>query len=336
MSVESLQAQAVRSAGDRSDSQDEVEVPPLPLDAEEFLTWLRVEKGRADNTLVSYRRDLLRYWRFLFCEVPPANTELALTEVTSAELNGFLRSLSEAGLAASSVVRTMVAVKGLHRFLAAEDVAESDPGADVEVPKVPAGLPKALTEAQVGELLDAVGDDDHYSLRDRAMLEVLYGTGLRISELVGLSLSDLDLEAALLRCFGKGGKERVVPLGRLARQALQQWLTLEGRGQLVPKHWRSRDDADAIFLNRRGGRLTRQGAWGIVEKRGRAVGLEDVLSPHVLRHSCATHMLNHGADIRSVQELLGHASITTTQVYTKVSNERLWQVYRESHPRAQG
>jgi integrase/recombinase XerD len=166
------------------------------------------------------------------------------------------------------------------------------------------------------------------------VLEVLYGSGLRVSELVGLSLGDLDLEAGMLRAFGKGAKERVVPVGRLAREALAAWLAPGGRGALVPARWARRADGEAVFLNARGGRLSRQGAWGIVRHYGDRVGLGERLTPHVLRHSCATHMLDHGADIRVVQELLGHASISTTQVYTKVSTERLRRVYESAHPRA--
>jgi integrase/recombinase XerD len=170
--------------------------------------------------------------------------------------------------------------------------------------------------------------------RDRAILEVLYGTGVRVSELVGLSLGDVDLVAARMRVFGKGSKERVVPVGRHAAAALEAWFADPGRPALVPVQWRRRGDADAVFLNARGGRLTRQGAWGVVARHGDAVGLGDRLTPHVLRHSCATHMVDHGADLRVVQELLGHASVSTTQVYTLVSTERLWAVYDAAHPRA--
>jgi integrase/recombinase XerD len=177
-------------------------------------------------------------------------------------------------------------------------------------------------------------DDNALARRDRAILEVLYGCGIRISELCGLSLSSVDLESSVMRVFGKGAKERIVPLGRLAVRALDAWLSAPGRGALEPERWRRRDDSDAVFLNARGGRLSRQGAWGVVHKYGEIVGLTEVLTPHVLRHSCATHMLDHGADIRTVQELLGHASIATTQIYTKVSTDRLVQVYLDAHPRA--
>jgi integrase/recombinase XerD len=199
---------------------------------------------------------------------------------------------------------------------------------------VPRGLPKALTEDEVARLLDAPVGDGPVVLRDRAILEVLYGTGLRVSELVGLSQGDLDLDAALLRAFGKGSKERIVPIGVPAVRALVAWLGPGGRPELAPGQWQRRGDAEAVFLNVRGGRLSRQGAWDILTRYAHEVDLDGKLSPHVLRHSCATHMLDHGADIRAVQELLGHASISTTQVYTLVSTERLWEAYRSAHPRA--
>jgi integrase/recombinase XerD len=199
---------------------------------------------------------------------------------------------------------------------------------------VPSGLPKALSQAEVEALLAAVVGDEPVARRDRAMLEVLYGTGVRISELVGLRLGDVDLESGLLRAFGKGSKERIVPLGRHAAAALAAWLGPGGRPALVPERWARRGDAEAVFLNRRGGRLTRQGAWLVVKHWGSEAGIADRLTPHVLRHSCATHMLDHGADLRAVQEMLGHASVSTTQVYTKVSTERLFAAYRAAHPRA--
>ena len=225
-------------------------------------------------------------------------------------------------------------MRSLHRFLEDEGQVDTNPAGEVQRPKVPSGLPKALSEAEVLALLGAVTGDEAVDRRDRAILEVLYGCGLRVSELVGLSLADLDLGSGLLRAFGKGAKERIVPVGRLACEAVEAWLSPRGRAQLAPDRWARRGDAEAVFLNTRGGRLSRQGAWGIVRNHGQAVGLGDRLSPHVLRHSCATHMLDHGADIRVVQELLGHASISTTQVYTKVAAPRLRQIYEAAHPRA--
>lgn len=300
----------------------------LPLEVEDFLTHLAVEKGRSQNTLSAYRRDLRKYLAHLRAQ------GRTIHDVTPDDVVSYVRALQSRGFAASSVARMAVAVRGLHRFLLAEDLAEHDPAADVEAPGVPRGLPKALTEEEVTRLIDAVVGDTPAARRDRAILEVLYGTGCRISELVGLSLGDLDLHTARMRVFGKGSKERVVPIGTPAGLALEAWLSDAGRGALSPTRWRRRGDADAVFLNQRGGRLTRQGAWGVVRKHGEAAGLTGLLTPHVLRHSCATHMVDHGADLRVVQELLGHASVSTTQVYTYVSTERLWAVYDAAHPRA--
>jgi integrase/recombinase XerD len=291
--------------------------------------------------LVAYRRDARRFCDWL--QPPPKSGELApetgvdppdLGQVDEGEIERYVVDLKARGLAPETVKRSVVVVRSLFRFLVEEERLPTDPGADVAVPSVPAGLPKALDESEVEALLDAVVGDDPPARRDRAVLEVLYGTGVRISELVGLSLGDVDLESGLLRAFGKGSKERLVPIGRHASTALRAWLAPAGRGALEPRQWARRGDAEAVFLNRRGGRLTRQGAWLVVKHYGDMVGIADKLSPHVLRHSCATHMLDHGADIRVVQELLGHASISTTQVYTKVSTERLFAAYRAAHPRA--
>jgi integrase/recombinase XerD len=301
---------------------------PLPAPAEEYLSWLAVERGRSENTLAAYRRDLTAYVEFVH------GRGASLGDVGEPVVQDYLAYLKAAGRAPASVARALVAVRSLHRFLVDEGYAGSDPAGDVGVPRVPQGLPKALSEEEVEGLLGAVVGEDAIARRDRAILEVLYGTGLRISELVGLSLTDVSLDEGMLRAFGKGSKERVVPVGRLASQALAAWLSTSGRGALAPERWARRGDAEAVFLNARGGRLSRQGAWGIVRRYGDKVGLGGRLTPHVLRHSCATHMLDHGADIRAVQELLGHASISTTQVYTKVSTERLRQVYEQAHPRA--
>jgi integrase/recombinase XerD len=300
----------------------------LPLDVEDFLTWLAAERGRSSNTLAAYRRDLTGYWLWL------VERGEGLNDVTGSDLDAYVGHLRDRGLAPSSVKRALVAVRSLHRFRSEEGLAEFDPSASIETPRVPAGLPKALTESEIDGLLAQVVGDDPVSLRDRAVLEVLYGTGARISEVCTLGIADVDLDGGLLRLFGKGSKERVVPLGRWARVALAAWLGEGARSSMEPEQWARRGDADAVFLNQRGGRLGRQGAWAIVRKYGDAAGLGERLTPHVLRHSCATHMLDHGADIRAVQELLGHASITTTQVYTMVSNERLFAAYDAAHPRA--
>lgn len=306
------------------------EAVPLSLDGEEFLSWLSVEKGRATNTLAAYRRDLRAYEAWLRLR------HVSLAEVAEPDVLAYVAALWASGRAPSSIARALVAVRSLHRFLADEGHTETDPTGDVGTPKVPQGLPKALTEEEVGSLLGAVVGEDAPARRDRAILELLYGTGMRISELVGLSLSDLALDSGVVRVFGKGSKERLVPLGRYAHAAVDDWLSASGRGAMSPSRWARRGDSEAVFLNVRGGRLSRQGAWGIVRRYGDKVGLGDRLTPHVLRHSCATHMLDHGADIRVVQELLGHASIATTQVYTKVSTERLRSAYEAAHPRARG
>lgn len=308
-----------------STGDDEV---PLPIEIEEFLTWLRLERGRASSTVEAYRRDL-RAWAARLHE-----SDVALASVREDDIVDWLHDLRSSGLAASTVKRRIVAVRSLHRYLAEEEVVDVDAGADVVPPPVTRGLPKALTEEQVERLLSTAAGDGAVERRDRAILETLYGTGIRISELVGMSLRDLDLHDGYLRVIGKGDKERVVPVLGEANDALARWLQPEGRGTLVPKRWRRRDDEEAVFLNQRGGRLGRQGVWLVVKAHGTAAELDGLLTPHVLRHSCATHLLDHGADIRAVQELLGHASIGTTQVYTKVSGDRLVAAWRQAHPRA--
>ncbi len=302
----------------------------LPLEAEEFLTWMATERGRTANTLSAYRRDLNGYWAWLN---PRGST---LRSVDRADLDTFVGQRRAAGGAPSSVARQIAAIRMLHRFLAEEGIRPDDPTADVEGIRVPAGIPHPLTEDEVSSLLAAPPDNEPSGLRDQALLELLYATGARISEACGLSLGDFDHEEQLVRLFGKGSKERVVPYGRHAAAALAAWLGPAGRTRLEPERWARRSDADAVFLNARGARLSRQAGWAIVKKYGARIGVADKLSPHVLRHSCATHLLDHGADLRIVQELLGHASISTTQVYTKVSQERMFDVYRSAHPRALG
>jgi integrase/recombinase XerD len=300
----------------------------LSTSAEEYLTWLTVEKGRARNTVVSYRRDLLSYERFL------ASRGHTVDDADPAAVEDYVAARRRAGLRPASVARAQAAVRGLHRFRLEEGWATTDPTTEVRPAGTERRLPKALTEEETEGLLAAATGDDPAARRDAAMLEVLYGTGMRVSELAGLSLSDLGSDTGLVRVLGKGSKERLVPLGRCATEALDRWLAPAGRGRLEPRRWARRGDSEAVFLNARGGRLTRQGVWGVLKKRARAAGLEDKVHPHVLRHSCATHMLAHGADIRVVQELLGHVSIATTQIYTKVSLGHLREAYDQAHPRS--
>jgi integrase/recombinase XerD len=302
--------------------------PEMPIEVEEFLSWMVAEKGRSANTIAAYRRDLGTYCEWL------STQGTTVLDVSHLQLVGFVGIRRGSGAATSSIARQLAAVRMLHRYLSIEGERSDDPAADLEGVRVPSGIPKPLTEAQVTSLLDAVVVTEPIHRRDLALIELLYATGARISEAVGLSIGEIDLDARLVRLYGKGAKERIVPFGSTAAAALDDWFSPSGRARIVPDRWRSRDDAEAVFLNTRGGRLSRQAAWQIIKKYGVRAGIAAELSPHVLRHSCATHLLDHGADLRIVQEMLGHASISTTQIYTKVSQERLWDVYRSAHPRA--
>src|ERR1700716_93669 len=295
---------------------------------DEHDSWLTVERGLAANSLAAYRRDLRRYAEFLRerGEDDPVSVQEDTVHAYVEHLRSARDDEGRPQFAASSVARALVAVRSFHRFCVDEGLLAVDPSDQVGGPRVPQGIPKALTEPEVEALLDAVVGDTARALRDRAIVEGLYATGVRISELVGLDRGDLDLESGVMRVLGKGGKERIVPVGRSAREALAVYLA-DGRAELIKQDRRSRSDAEAVFLNARGGRLRRQSCWKIVRTAGERAGLGGRLSPHVLRHSCATHMLDHGADIRVVQELLGHASIATTQLYTKVSTQRLRSGY---------
>ena len=300
-----------------------------------------MERGLAANTLASYRRDLSRYQ-----QVMTAAGRTGLGEVTSADIASYLAGLREGDadhppLAASSAGRAMAAVRGLHAFACAQGLTAADPARPVTPPAPPRRLPKAISVAEVERLLDAAGpgpQDDPRGIRDRALLEFLYATGARISEATALDVDGLTLDslardgepAVLLE--GKGGKQRVVPLGRYAAAALDAYLV---RDRPALAAGATRTVPPAVFLNARGGRLTRQGAWAVLRAAAERANLPRV-SPHTLRHSFATHMLDGGADIRVVQELLGHASVTTTQIYTLVTVEKLREVYAAAHPRALG
>ncbi len=294
-----------------------------------WLDHLRVEKGVARNTMLSYGRDVRRYREFLV-----GRGIEDLRDVTPEDVSAFLVELREGTetskpLSASSAARSLVAVRGLHRFLHAEGATETDPGAQVTPPRPIQRLPKAITTDDVERLLAAAGvGDTPVALRDRALVEILYGCGARISEAVGLDIDDIDVEAGSVRLRGKGGKERVLPLGQFAKEAVEAYL-VRGRRQL------SRGDGvPAVFLNQRGGRLSRQSAWALLQGAAERAGLKNAVSPHTLRHSFATHMLEGGADVRVVQEMLGHASVSTTQIYTLVTVQHLREVYAQSHPRA--
>ena len=284
-----------------------------------FLDHLAVERGTARNTLESYARDLRRYTEHL-----AARGITAPAQVTEAVVGDFLAGLREAGLAESSAARALVAVRGLHRFAHLEGLAAHDPAREVRPPTPPRRLPKALPVDDVLRLLDVPA-----SPRDRALLELLYSSGARISEVVGLDVDDVDTTERTVLLDGKGGRQRLVPVGRPALAALEGYL-VRARPALVKR------GTPALFLNARGGRLSRQSAWQVLKTAAERAGIAARVSPHTLRHSFATHLLEGGADVRVVQELLGHASVTTTQVYTLVTVNTLREVYATAHPRATG
>lgn len=295
-----------------------------------YLNHLAVERAAARSTLDSYSRDLRRYLDHL---VTSGVSEL--DEITSGHLSEFLAELREGGgdrspLSASSAARALVAARGLHRFAFAEGLTDADVAREVPPPGPPRRLPKALAVADVLRLLECVGGDTPRGLRDRALLELLYSSGARISEVVGLDVDDVDIQERTVLLDGKGGKQRLVPIGRPALSALDSYL-VRARPALAAR-WRG---GAGLFLNSRGTRLSRQSAWNTLKSAAGRAGLDGV-SPHVLRHSFATHLLEGGADIRVVQELLGHASVTTTQVYTMVTVTTLREVYAMAHPRARG
>ena len=297
-----------------------------------YLDHLTIERGLAANTLTSYRRDLRRYQLFL------AQREIDdLDRVDEATVTAFLVRLREGDadhppLSSTSAARTVVAVRGFHKFAVSDGLAAADPAAGVRPPTPAKRLPKALPLADVEAILSAAGSaGTTLAMRDRALLEVLYGTGARISEAVGLDVDDLDTVDRTVLLRGKGGKERIVPVGSYAVDAVADYLT-RARPDLVA----AGKGTPALFLNARGGRLSRQSAWTVLVKAAERAGVTTDVSPHTLRHSFATHLLDGGADVRVVQELLGHASVTTTQVYTLVTVDNLREVFATAHPRARG
>jgi integrase/recombinase XerD len=298
--------------------------------ARAFLDHLAVERGAAANTLGSYRRDLARYEQFL-----AARGTASIPEVTEGDITAFLAHLREGDedhppLSAPSAARAVIAVRGLHRFALRGGLVEIDVAAAVRPPTPPRRLPKAIGYDEVERLLDAAGyAGTAAALRDRALLEMLYGTGARISEAVGLDVDDIDLDGRTVLLAGKGGKQRRVPLGSYAAAAIEHYLVQARPALAAPGSGSPR-----VFLNVRGGPLSRQSAWIILKTAAERAGLSAAVSPHTLRHSFATHLVEGGADVRVVQELLGHSSVTTTQIYTLVTVDRLREVYAEAHPRA--
>jgi integrase/recombinase XerD len=302
----------------------------VPRVVSAYLDHLAVERGLSTNTMAAYGRDMRRYADFL--------SSVSIDDIAAVgehQLAAFLAHLrtgddEHAPLSAASAARTLVAVRGLHRFAVREGLTAVDPGRDVKPPTLPRRLPKAITVEDVERLLEAAGfDGTALASRDRALLEFLYATGARISEAVGAAVDDVDLAVGAVRLAGKGGKERVVPMGRPARDTVRRYL-VGARPELLT----AGRGTHTLFLNARGGPLSRQSAWAVLRQAADKAGLTAHISPHTLRHSFATHLLDGGADVRVVQELLGHASVTTTQIYTLVTVDRLREVYATAHPRA--
>ncbi|MDI6632492.1 MAG: site-specific tyrosine recombinase XerD [Thermoanaerobacteraceae bacterium] len=289
---------------------------------QEFLDHLRVERGLAQNTILAYRSDLAHFIAFL------QRRRFTVPEGLRDAVLAYLLELQQAGLTAATVARRLAALKAFCGYLVRVDSLKEDPTVELSSPKLIQRLPRVLTPEEVGRILIVPRCNTPTGLRDRAMLELAYATGVRVSELVGLNVENINFEAAYVRVFGKGARERVVPVGRIARRCLREYLD-RGRQVLAGGYGGS-----ALFINSRGERLTRQAFWKLLKKYARMAGVNKQLSPHTLRHSFATHLLENGADLRTVQELLGHADIGTTQIYTHLTRKRLREVYDLSHPRA--
>jgi integrase/recombinase XerD len=291
----------------------------------DFLHFLIVEKGLAENTIVSYKRDLKSY--LVYLENVESITDLK--EVKRPQIVHFLGHLKEQGKSAKTLARHIASIRAFHQFLIRERIVDHDPSVHIESQKLERSLPKVLSMEEVEVLLESPKLKNHYGYRDKAMLELLYATGMRVSELIGLNSGDIHLTMGFVRCIGKGNKERIIPIGSTAQRVVQDYLE-KARYKFLSGKQRE----DALFLNHHGKRLTRQGFWKILKKLVNEAGIEKELTPHTLRHSFATHLLENGADLRAVQEMLGHADISTTQIYTHVTKTRLKEVYSKFHPRA--
>jgi len=287
-----------------------------------FLDFLKVERGLAHNTIVSYEKDLLSFTKFL------EEKKVELKEVDKNNIMGYLLSLQKKQRSPSTISRHLAALKSFYRFLTNEKLIIKDPTINLESPKLQRSLPKVLSFQEVEMLLNQLRGLKPNQIRDKAMLELLYATGLRVTELISLNMEDINLELGYLRCWGKGSKERIIPVGKVALKAIYEYLQ-KGRAKLSKNR-----QEKALFLNQHGRRLTRQGFWKLIKQHAKEAGINRDITPHTLRHSFATHLLENGADLRSVQELLGHADITTTQIYTHLTQGKLREVYLKNHPRA--
>ncbi|WP_067836686.1 site-specific tyrosine recombinase XerD [Amphibacillus sediminis] len=295
----------------------------MKYELDDFYHYIQIERGLSENTLLAYQRDLTKYSSYL-------NEQQSISDWKSVErthITHYLYHLRDRGASQATIARTLSSIRLFHQFLLREHVVDRDPSIHIETPKRDQRLPKVLSSEDIDQLLD-ITVDDPLSSRNQAMLETMYATGLRVSELVQLTLNDLHLMMGFVRCFGKGGKERIVPLGDMAKQSIELYLEY-GRPHLVKTK-----ATEQLFVNHHGNPLTRQGFWKVLKGMARDKGIQKHLSPHTLRHSFATHLLENGADLRAVQEMLGHADISTTQIYTHVSKKRLKDIYSQHHPRA--
>lgn len=290
-----------------------------------FTHFLMAEKGLAENTVVSYKRDLKGYIKYLTAVVKLKE----FNSVQRVHIAGFISFLREQGKSTRTIARHIASIRALHQFLLREKAADHDPSVLIQPPQLERSLPKVMSLEEVETLLNSPHTTNHYGLRDKAMLELLYATGIRVSELITLSISDIHLTMGFVRCTGQGNKERIIPIGKTAVHALQIYLE-KGRPQFVS----AKSDDDSLFLNHHGKQLSRQGFWKILKKLALQAGINKDLTPQTLRHSFATHLLENGADIRAVQEMLGHADLSTTGVYTSVAKTRLKDEYTRFHPRA--
>lgn len=290
----------------------------------DFTHFLTIEKGLAQNTIISYERDLKNYMQFI------KNVEQLkhLTEVQRIHIVHFLGHLKEQGKSSRTMARHVASIRAFHQYLLREKVAEQDPSVHIEPPQLERSLPKVLSMKEVEILLESPKTDNPFGSRDKAMLELLYATGIRVSELIALQIGDVHLTMGFVRCIGKESKERIIPIGKTAISVLEQYLE-SGRPHFVA----NKNNDDALFLNHHGKQLSRQGFWKILKKLASEAGITKELTPHTLRHSFATHLLENGADIRAVQEMLGHADISTTQIYTHITKTRLKDEYSKFHPR---